>query len=77
MSLFYSKESKKKLFGYADVGYLSDPHKANHKQGTCLIVMILLFLGDTLRRQWWSHHRIIKRLWQFTKQVMNLYGYDR
>ena len=27
-SLFYSKESKEKLFGYANVGYLSDPHKA-------------------------------------------------
>ena len=28
MSLFYSKESKQQLFGYADAGYLSDPHKA-------------------------------------------------
>ena len=28
MSLFYSRESKQqKLLGYADVGYLSDPHK--------------------------------------------------
>ena len=28
MGLFYSKESKQQLFGYADAGYLSDPHKA-------------------------------------------------
>ena len=28
MGLFYSKESKQQLLGYADVGYLSDPHKA-------------------------------------------------
>ena len=28
MSLFYSKESKQQLLGYADVGYLLDPCKA-------------------------------------------------
>ena len=28
MSLYYSKESKSQLIGYADVGYLSDLHKA-------------------------------------------------
>ena len=28
MGLFYSKESKQQLLGYADVRYLSDPHKA-------------------------------------------------
>ena len=28
MGLFYSNESKQQLFGYADAGYLSDPHKA-------------------------------------------------
>ena len=28
MGLFYLKESKQQLFGYADVGYLSNPHKA-------------------------------------------------
>ena len=27
MGLFYSRESKQQLLGYADVGYLSDPHK--------------------------------------------------
>ena len=31
MGLFYSKESKQELLGYADVGYLSDPHKARSK----------------------------------------------
>ena len=28
MGLFYSNKSKEKLFGYADAGYLLDPHKA-------------------------------------------------
>ena len=27
MGLFYSNESKKQLFGYADARYLPDPHK--------------------------------------------------
>ena len=27
MSLFYSRESKQQLLGYADTGYLSDPYK--------------------------------------------------
>ena len=27
MSLFYSKKSKQQLFGYADAGYVSNPHK--------------------------------------------------
>ena len=27
MSLFYSRESKQKLFGYANAGYLLDPYK--------------------------------------------------
>ena len=27
MGLFYSRKSKQQLLGYADAGYLSDPHK--------------------------------------------------
>ena len=33
MGLFYSNESKQQLFGYADAGYLSDPHKAKSQTG--------------------------------------------
>ena len=33
MRLFFSKESKQKLLRYADVGYLSDPHKAKSQIG--------------------------------------------
>ena len=33
MSLFYSNKSKEKLLGYADAGYLSDPHKAISQTG--------------------------------------------
>ena len=33
MGLFYSKESKQQLPGYADAGYLSDPHKGRSQTG--------------------------------------------
>ena len=33
MSLFYSRESKQQLLGYADAGYLSDPHKGKSQIG--------------------------------------------
>ncbi|WJZ84460.1 hypothetical protein VitviT2T_004063 [Vitis vinifera] len=33
MGLFYSKESKQQLLGYADIGYLSDPHKGRSQTG--------------------------------------------
>ncbi|WJZ98368.1 hypothetical protein VitviT2T_016896 [Vitis vinifera] len=33
MGLFYSRESKQQLLGYADAGYLSDPHKGRSQTG--------------------------------------------
>ena len=33
MSIFYSKESKQQLLGYANVGYLLDPHKGRSQIG--------------------------------------------
>ena len=33
MDLFYSRESKQQLFGYADAGCLSNPHKSKSQIG--------------------------------------------
>ena len=33
MGLFYSRESKQQLLGYAYAGYISDPHKARSQTG--------------------------------------------
>ena len=33
MGLFYSMESKQQLLGYANVGYISDPHKGRSQTG--------------------------------------------
>jgi hypothetical protein len=37
MGLFYRKNTKSKLVGYADVGCLSDPHKARSQSGYVFI----------------------------------------
>ena len=41
LGLFYSKSSKSPLIGFADAGYLSDPHKARSQSG------YLFTCGDT------------------------------
>jgi len=33
MGLYYQKDTKSNLIGYADAGYLSDPHKARSQSG--------------------------------------------
>ena len=38
MGLFYSNEFKSELIGYADAGYLSDPHKARSQTGYLFII---------------------------------------
>ena len=43
MGIFYSKESKQQLLGYADAHI-----KPYHKHGMCLIVMEMLFHEDLL-----------------------------
>ena len=42
MGLFYPNKSNPQLVGYADIGYLSDPYKGDHKHGICLLVATLL-----------------------------------
>jgi hypothetical protein len=45
MRLFYRKDTKSKLIGYADAGYLSDPHKARSQSGY-VHMAALQFHGD-------------------------------
>ncbi|XP_059315763.1 secreted RxLR effector protein 161-like [Lycium ferocissimum] len=46
MGLFYVNNGSTDLVGYADVGYLSDPHKARSQQAICLHAEVLLYHGD-------------------------------
>ena len=46
MGLFYSKAMEPQLLGYADAGYLSDPHKARYKQDIYLLMEIMQYPGD-------------------------------
>ncbi|RVW93168.1 Retrovirus-related Pol polyprotein from transposon TNT 1-94 [Vitis vinifera] len=52
MGLFYSRESKQQLLGYADAGYLSDPHKGRSQTGYVFNYNVLLFHGDLSNKQW-------------------------
>ena len=52
MVLFYSNESKKKLVGYADVGHLSDPHKARSQTG-------YVFTGEGTAISWRSQKQTL------------------
>ena len=74
MGIVYSRESKQQLLRYADAGYISDLHKDRSQTGMCFIVMVLLFHEDLSNKQWWPHHQIIQKYWQFMKQVVNIYG---
>jgi len=33
LGLFYPKSTNREIVGFADAGYLSDPHKLDHKHG--------------------------------------------
>ena len=46
MGLFYSVNCSPNLVGYADAGYLSDPHKAQSQTGYVFICGGLPYLGD-------------------------------
>jgi hypothetical protein len=43
MRLFYSRDSNSQLVGYADAGFLFDPHKGRSQTDIYLHVEILLF----------------------------------
>ncbi|XP_075096180.1 secreted RxLR effector protein 161-like [Nicotiana tabacum] len=52
MRLFYSNEFKSEIIGYADAGYLSDPHKAlSQKKAICLRMEVQLYHGVQWNKQ--------------------------
>jgi len=45
MGLFYANKDSADLVGYANAGYLSDPHKARSQTGYVLHVEVLSYHG--------------------------------
>ena len=74
LGLFYPNESKSQLVGYADAGYLSNPHKGRSQTGFYLLMEILLFHGDLLSKQFLLLPQIMQRLSQFMKRVVNVFS---
>jgi hypothetical protein len=52
LGLFYRKNQDLNLIGYANVGYLSDPHSANHKRDMYFFVEERQFHGSRQNKLW-------------------------
>ncbi|KAL0549202.1 hypothetical protein IC582_013683 [Cucumis melo] len=63
MSLYYSNKSNFDLVGYADAGYLSDPHKAKSQTGYLFTygrtAISWQFLKQTMTTTSWNHAKIL------------------
>ena len=60
-SLFYSGNQSNNCLDMQMQDIFQIHIKVGHKQGMCLITMVLLFHGDLSNKQWWSHHQIIQK----------------
>ena len=75
IGLFYSKAMEPQLLGYADAGYLSDPHKARSQTGDIYLLMeILQYPGDQLNKRWWPPPLIIQTYLRCMKLIKNVLG---
>ena len=77
LGLFYPNGSNPQLVGYADTGYLSNPHKSQSR-----IWYLFTFLWQQcyfieIEQQFMLLPQIILRLLQFMKQTMNVFGWDQ
>ena len=53
MGLFYSKAMEPQLLGYADAGYLSDPHKAQSQTGYIFTYGNTAISWRSVKKHWW------------------------
>jgi hypothetical protein len=67
MRLFYRKDTKSKLVGYADAGYLSDLHKARSQSG------YVFTYGDTTI-SWWSARQTLTTTSSNHTELITLYN---
>ncbi|XP_074337210.1 uncharacterized protein LOC141674400 [Apium graveolens] len=56
--LFFLKNSTFQLIRYADAGYFSDPHLANHKLDMCLHITVHPFPGNLRSKLQWQPQQI-------------------
>lgn len=64
--LCYPLELESSLVGYANIGYLFNPHKVNHKQDVCLQTM-----KQTLATKFLNHSKIIE-IHEASRELMKL-----
>ena len=74
MGLFYSKGSKSPLIGFADAGYLSDPHNARSQSGYLFTLVILQYHGAPESKLLLPPPRTMLKYLRCMKQVENVSG---
>ncbi|CAM8977362.1 unnamed protein product [Rhodiola kirilowii] len=74
LGLFYHNNTKPVLIGYADAGYLSDPHKAKSQTGYVFTCGGTATLGVLRNKHSLQHHQTTLRSSHYTKQVVNVCG---
>ena len=65
--LFYTKHNKDGLVGFADAGYLSDPHHARSQTG-------YVFTHGGTAISWRSMKQTIRRSWQYMRPAASVFG---
>ncbi|CAA7029245.1 unnamed protein product [Microthlaspi erraticum] len=72
--LYYSRNPEVGLVGFADAGYLSDPHKARSQTGYVFTYGGTAISGVPKNKHWLQRLQIMRKSLHFMKHVESVYG---
>jgi hypothetical protein len=73
--LFYRKNQDLNLIGYADAGYLSDPHSGKSQTGYVFLCGGLQFHGSCQNKLWSQLQQTTRKLLHYMKPRVNVHGF--
>ncbi|CAA7015992.1 unnamed protein product [Microthlaspi erraticum] len=74
LGLFYPKNADDQMIGFADAGYLSDPHKARSQTGMFSLSEEPLSHGAPRNKLSWPPPQTMLKSLRSTRQVENVFG---
>ena len=74
MGLYYPYVCEDELIGYADTGYLSDPHNGKFQMGYIFTYGGTTIFWRSMKQSITAHLQIIPRSSLFMRQAENVYG---
>jgi len=74
MGLFFSNSSKEDLIGFADAGYLSDPHNDRSQTGHVCTYSSTPISWCSMKQTIQLLPLTMQRFWLSMKLVVNVYG---